>query len=86
MFPTIGFDTAMVVLTIFFLVIGIIVFNASRNKNKEMKNFNINKLCSILRKIRDDKEKYKVFFGEAMMLLIILITIGSMVVEILKVI
>ncbi len=86
MFPTIGFDTAMVVLTIFFLVIGIIVFNVSRKKNKEMKNFNINKLCSILRKIRDDKEKYKVFFGEAMMLLIILITIGSMVVEILKVI
>ncbi|WP_434297593.1 lysostaphin resistance A-like protein [Clostridium sporogenes] len=86
MFPTIGFDIAMVVLTIFFLVIGIIVFNVSRKRNKEIKNFNINKLCSILRKIRNDKEKYKVFFGEAMMLLIILFTIGSMVVEILKVI
>ncbi len=55
-------------------------------KIKKIKNFNINKLCSILRKIRDDKEKYKVFFGEAMVLLIILITIGSIVVEILKVI
>ncbi len=86
MFPTIGYDIAMVILTTFFLVIGIIVFNVSRKKNKEIKNFNINKLCSILRKIRDDKEKYKVFFGEAMVLLIILITIGSIVVEILKVI
>ncbi|GAE01457.1 Abortive infection protein [Clostridium botulinum B str. Osaka05] len=86
MFPTIGLDIDMVILTTFFLVIGIIVFNISRKKNKEMKNFNINKLCSISRKIRDDKEKYKVFFGEAMMLLIILFTIGSMVIEILEVI
>ncbi|WP_049040947.1 CPBP family intramembrane glutamic endopeptidase [Clostridium sporogenes] len=86
MFPTIGYDIAMVILTTFFLVIGIIVFNVSRKKNKEMKNFNINKLCIISRKIRDDNEKYKVFFGEAMMLLIILFTIGSMVIEILEVI
>ncbi|MBO0576470.1 CPBP family intramembrane metalloprotease [Clostridium botulinum] len=35
MFPTIGSDIAMVILTIFFLVIGIIVFNVSRKKIKK---------------------------------------------------